>query len=109
MTDFEFADLGFESEHQGELVGPPTIWLWVTVAIAFVSIVFFFINSAVGYGIAIIASITGSLVVFQDQKKRSNPNYVSFTWFTSVTQLTRYAITAIALAHIIVLAIESAR
>lgn len=108
MSDFSFQQIAVESDHK-KLIGPPTNWLWGTIAIACISLAFFFISNAIGYVIAIVASIVGALAVYQDQQRRSNPNYVSYSWFTPVTQISRYAITLIALGHIVLLAIESAR
>lgn len=109
MSDFEFADFSVEVENRSVLVAPPVKILWVTVAFAAVSVLFFFINGAIGYAISIVASVLGAFVVYRNQQLQSNPNYMSYSWFPKALVATRYSVTVIAVLHIIRLAIESAR
>ena len=109
MSDFEFGDLAIAVDRDSALTHPPTRLLFVAVGLLIGSVAAFLFNSAIGYGISVIASVVGSSVVFANLKKRSDPNYVTLDWFAPVVRLVRFLIMGVAFLHVLRLAIESAR
>jgi hypothetical protein len=81
----------------------------VALGVLLISVASFFVSSVLGYLLGVMASIVGGFVVFLDLKRRSNPNYMSLSWFTPAAIAARYLILAVTLLHILRLAIESAR
>ena len=92
-----------------ELVEPPKTLLTITACLTGLSLLALLFNGWIGYVVAVIASISGSIIVFQDLQRRSSSNYVTLNWFPGAARILRLGIVAIALVHIIRLAIESAR
>ena len=108
VTDWMTTDTAFEADSSSTLVKPPILFLGVTAAVAIVSLASFFFNNSIGYGFAVLASLVGGFTALQDQKRRGNSNYVSLGWFRSGLRGVRFAIVAIAFAHIVALAINAA-
>ena len=110
MSDWQIEGFDVSVDSSGsELVRPPQVLLIVTAAVFALSMASFLFSSAIGYGVSIGASILGSAVIFIDQKRKANPNYVSLGWFSPTIRTLRYAISLLALMHVIRLAVESAR
>lgn len=109
MSDFEFADLSVSVDRGSELTRPPTRLLFVALGFLLLSVLAFLINSALGYGISVVASVLGSMVVFTNLQRRSDPNYVTLDWFAPIVRVVRFVIMGVAFLHILKLAIESAR
>ena len=108
VTDWMTTDTAFEADSSSTLVKPPILFLGMTAAVAIASLAFFFFNNTIGYGFAVLASLVGGFTALQDQKKRGNSNYISLGWFRSSLRSVRFAIVAIAIAHIVALAINAA-
>lgn len=101
---------GFEvSVDVQALVKPPVPFLIGTLVVALVSGASFFVNSQLGYLIAVAASILGGVTALQDQKRQGNSNYVTLQWFRPSLQVVRYLILVIAIAHVGRLAILVAK
>jgi hypothetical protein len=110
LSDLSFEDFEISVDSSGsELVVPPKPLFWATTGLLGLSVICIFVNNAIGYGVAVIASILGGIVVFADQKKKASSNYVSIGWFSPGVKIIRYTITVVALVNIALLAIESAR
>ena len=95
MTDWMTTDTAFEADSSSTLVKPPILFLGATAAVAVASF-------------AVLASLFGGFTALQDQKRRGNSNYISLGWFRSGLRSVRFAIVAIAFAHIFALAINAA-
>ena len=91
------------------LVKPPISFLFGTLGVALLSSASFFINNALGYLIAVVASIIGGVTALQDQKRQGSPNYVTLQWFRPTLQVVRYLILAITIAHVLRLALAAAK
>lgn len=109
MTDFQFADYDVQVDSYSELVRPPIPGLVILAVLLASSVAFIFINNAVGYALAVVASIAGGLLVFFNQKRRSNPNYVTIEWFQPTLLVVRLFVVLVALLHITMLAFEAAK
>lgn len=110
LSDLAFEDFEISLDSNGsDLIAPPKILLGATAGLLALSILCIFLNNVIGYGLTVVASILGGVVVFADQKKKASPNYVSIGWFSPGLKIIRYTITAVALVNIALLAIESAR
>lgn len=109
MSDWIGGEFGVSVGTSSELVEPPKSLLIVTACLAGISLLALLFNGWIGYVVAVAASIAGSVIVFQDLQRRSSPNYVTLNWFSGAVRALRLGIVAIALVHIIRLAIESAR
>ena len=109
MSDFEFGDLSVSVDRGGELTQPPTRLLYAAMGLLLLSVIAFFVNNAIGYGISVAASVVGSAVVFSNLQRRADPNYVTLDWFAPVVRIVRFAIMSVAFLHVMKLAIESAR
>lgn len=110
MSDLSFEDFEISVDSNGsELVLPPKPLFWATAGLLGLSVVCIFVNNTIGYGVAVIASVLGGIVVFADQKKKASSNYLSIGWFSPGVKIIRYTISIVALANIALLAIESAR
>ncbi len=108
MSDWENDQFVVQVEDSG-LVKPPVTFLAITLAIAFVSAGSYLINSAIGYLIAVVASVFGGVTALQDQRRRAHPSYVTLAWFKPSLQGVRYLILAITVAHVARLAILAAK
>jgi hypothetical protein len=110
LSDLTFEDFEISVDSSGsDLVAPPKMLLGVTAGLLVLSVLCIFLDNALGYGLTVVASIMGGVVVFADQKKKASPNYVSIGWFSPGLRIIRFAVTAVALVNIVLLAIESAR
>lgn len=107
MTDWQTEEVGVQVDAAG-LVKPPVALLGTTILIAAVSVASIFLTSAIGYVIAVCASILGGVTALQDQKRRGHPSYVTFGWFAPILRSIRYAILMITLIHVARLAIAAA-
>jgi hypothetical protein len=107
MTDWQAGGLEVQVDTAG-LVKPPVMLLVATVAVAIASGSSALVNSAVGYFVAVCASILGGVTALQDQKRRGHPNYVTFNWFSPALRIVRYLILLITLIHVARLAIAAA-
>ena len=108
MSDFQTTEYEVQIDDHG-LVKPPTLYLLVTLGVALVSAGSYFFNSAIGYLIAVVASILGGVTALQDQKRRAHPSYVTLSWFKPSLQVVRYFILAVTIAHVARLAILAAK
>jgi len=108
MSDWQIEDLNVQVDDNG-LVNPPVPFLVVTVMVALVSVGSYFVNSAIGYLVAVIASILGGVTALQDQKRRAHPSYVTLSWFKPSLQGVRYLILAVTIAHVARLSILAAK
>jgi len=108
VTDWGTESVVVEVDSSG-LVKPPVLLLAVTLAIAVVSGVSARWDSQWGYVIAVLASITGGFTALQDQKRRGHPSYVMFGWWHPSLRAVRYAVLAVALLHVALLAIDASR
>ena len=108
MSDWQIEDLNVQVDDNG-LVNPPVPFLIVTVMVALVSVGSYFVNSAIGYLVAVIASILGGVTALQDQKRRAHPSYVTLSWFKPSLQGVRYLILAVTIAHVARLSILAAK
>lgn len=108
MSDWETEQVGVQVDGTG-LVKPPISFLGVTVGIALLSAGSYFYNSAIGYLIAVLASVLGGVTALQDQRRRAHPSYVTLSWFKPSLQGVRYLILAITIAHVARLAILAAK
>jgi hypothetical protein len=109
MSDFDVAGYTVTVDESTGLVNPPVGVLILTAALVVISAVFLFVDNQIGYATAVVASIVGGFVVFFNQKRRSNPNYVTLEWFQPTLRIVRIITVLIALAHITMLAIEATR
>ncbi len=91
------------------LIHPPVEFLWTTVAILILSLVALPISNALGYGLSVVASLTGGVTALLDQKRRADVNYASKDWFAPTLRVIRYAVILVAFAHIALLAISAAK
>ena len=109
MTDWSGSEFGVTPAYDAVLRRPPVLMLGLMGAVFAASIVMFAIDSKFGYGLCVASTIVGAVVSFKDQSARSDPNYVTLGWFRPLKMLLSYGTTLIACAHIVILAIESAR
>ena len=109
MTDWSGDDFSIIPAQGAVLRRPPVLPLAVMAGVLAASIVFFAIDSKVGYGLCVVSTIIGAFITYSDQKIRSNPNYVTLGWFRPLKMLVSYSTTLVACAHIAIWAIESAR
>lgn len=107
MTDWQTEEIGVQVDAAG-LVKPPVALLGATILIAAVSVASVLLTSAIGYVIAVCASILGGVTALQDQKRRGHPSYVTFGWFAPTLRGVRYLILLITLIHVARLAISAA-
>lgn len=110
MSDMDWmgADFGVQLDSP-ELVQPPRVGVLVTLVASLISLALVFVDPRIGYLAAVIASSVGGFTAVSDQKKRADPNYESYSWFTPTLRVTRYGALIVALINIAVLAIEIAR
>jgi len=108
MSDWQIEQISVQVDDNG-LVNPPIPFLVVTVMVALVSVGSYFVNSAIGYLVAVIASILGGVTALQDQKRRAHPSYVTLSWFKPSLQGVRYLILAVTIAHVARLSILAAK
>ena len=92
-----------------KLIHPPTEFLWVTVAVLVLSLVALPVSNALGYGLSVVASLTGGVTALLDQKRRADVNYASKDWFAPTLRTIRYVIIVVAFVHIALLAISAAK
>jgi hypothetical protein len=109
MTDWSGNDFPITPLYEAVLRRPPVVLLGTMAGAFALSIVMFAVDSKVGYGLCVVATVLGALVSNRDQSARSDPNYVTLGWFRPLKMLLSYGTTLIACAHIAILAIESAR
>ena len=109
MSEFDVAGYSIAIDEPGELVNPPVGPLIAAFGLTLVSAILLFVNNGIGYVTAVVASIVGGFVVFFNQKRRSNPNYVTLEWFQPSLRIVRLLTVLIALGHITMLAIEAAK
>jgi hypothetical protein len=111
MSDLQSGLDGFGGVYvpQTTICRPPIALLSVVAVVFAAAIVMFAIDSRVGYGLCVVATILGSYVSYKDQQARSDANYLTLGWFRPLRMLLGYATTLVACAHIAILAIESAR
>lgn len=111
MTDWDWQtpEFGVVASESRELVTPPMKLLFIAWAALAISLLAFLASSVIGYAFGVVASIIGGFVIFNDLKRRSDPNYSSIDWFNPVAASTRYVILLTTLLHIVRLAIASAR
>lgn len=109
MTDWSGNNLGMTPAYETTLCRPPVLLLGFVAGCFAASIVMLAVDSKVGYGFCVLATVLRSVTTFIDQKRRSDPNYVTFGWFRPLKMLLSYGTTLVACAHIAILAIESAR
>lgn len=108
MSDWSTSDISYEVDPANELQKPPVPLLVATAVITVCSLALIFFNSTAGYGLTVLASLLGGFTALVDQKRRGSSNYISFESFKNLLRLTRFSIVAIAIAHIVVLAIDAA-
>ena len=108
MSDWSTADVSFEVDLANELQKPPMSLLIATAVITICSLGMIFLNSTAGYGLTVLASLLGGYTALVDQKRRGSSNYISYESFKNLLRLTRFSIVGIAIAHIVVLAIDAA-
>jgi predicted neutral ceramidase superfamily lipid hydrolase len=108
MSDWYTSDISYEVDPANELQKPPVPLLVATAVITVFSLALIFFNSTAGYGLTVLASLLGGFTALVDQKRRGSSNYISFESFKNLLRLTRFSIVAIAIAHIVVLAIDAA-
>lgn len=108
MDDLQIDNFAVSVDVQS-LVKPPISFLFGTLGVALLSSASFFINNALGYVIAVVASIIGGVTALQDQKRQGSPNYVTLQWFRPTLQVVRYLILAITIAHVLRLALAAAK
>lgn len=108
MSDWEIPTIEVQVDSSG-LVRPPILYLVITLVTALASAGAVAFNSAVGYLVAVGASILGGVTGLQDQKRRGHPSYVTLSWFTPALRVVRYFVLAITLLHVARLAIAAAK
>jgi len=107
--DWQTPEFGVAISESQELVTPPTTLLYVAWLALSISLAAFLFSSVLGYAFGVVASVVGGFVIFNDLKRKSDPNYTSIDWFNPVATATRYLILLTTLLHIVRLAIASAR
>lgn len=107
MTDWQAGGIDVQVD-SGGLVKPPVLSLVATVAVALLSSSLVFFHNALGYFVAVCASILGGVTSLQDQKRRGHPSYVTLNWFTPLLRVIRYFILFVTLVHVARLAIAAA-
>ncbi len=108
MSDWEIEQVSVQVDDSG-LVKPPISFLGITLGIALLSAASYFFNSAIGYLIAVVASVFGGVTALQDQRRRAHPSYVTLSWFKPSLQTLRYVILVITIVHVARLAILAAK
>ena len=109
MTDWSGNEFGVTPAYDAVLRRPPVVLVGIMGAIFAAAIVTLAVDSKLGYGLCVASTILGAVVSYRDQSARSDPNYVTLGWFRPLKMLLSYGTTLIACAHIVILAIESAR
>lgn len=108
MSDWSTSDVSFEVDPVNELQKPPMSLLIATAVTTIFALALIFFNSTAGYGLTVIASLLGGYTALVDQKRRGSSNYISYESFKNLLRVTRFSTVAIAIAHIVVLAIDAA-
>lgn len=108
MSDWEIPTIEVQVDNSG-LVRPPIPFLVITLVMALASAGTVVFNSAVGYLVAVGASILGGVTGLQDQKRRGHPSYVTLSWFMPALRVVRYFVLATTLMHVVRLAIAAAK
>lgn len=109
MSEWQNTETAFQSDSISGLVKPPFLLVAVTCLIAIISLGLVFVSSTLGYVVAVAASLIGGLTALQDQKLRGNANYISYPSFRPLLRVVRLFTLAIAILHIVVLAIDAAK
>ncbi|NBO54003.1 MAG: hypothetical protein EBU84_05295, partial [Actinobacteria bacterium] len=107
MTDWQAVGIEVQIDTAG-LVKPPVSLLAATLSVALISASSALFSSAIGYVVAVCASILGGVTALQDQKRRGHPSYVTLNWFSPSLRIIRYLILLITLIHVARLAIAAA-
>ena len=108
MSDWSTSQVSFEADSGNELVKPP-MPLWVSTGlVSCIAIALLFVDSTIGYGLTVLASLLGGYTALVDQKRSGSANYISYDSFRNILRLIRFAIVAIAIAHIAILAVNAA-
>ena len=108
MSDWSTSDVSFEVDPVNEMQKPPIPLLVATAVTTIFALVLIFFNSTAGYGLPVVASLLGGYTALVDQKRRGSSNYISYESFKNLLRVTRFSIVAIAIAHIVVMAIDAA-
>jgi hypothetical protein len=108
MSDWSTSDVSFEVDPVNEMQKPPIPLLVATAVTTIFALVLIFFNSTAGYGLTVVASLLGGYTALVDQKRRGSSNYISYESFKNLLRVTRFSIVAIAIAHIVVMAIDAA-
>ena len=108
VSEWQNTETAFQSDSVSGLVKPPFLLVALTCLIAIISLGLIFISSTIGYVVAVAASLIGGLTALQDQKLRGNANYISYPSFRPLLRVVRLFTLAIAILHIVVLAIDAA-
>ncbi len=108
MSDWSTSDVSFEVDPVNEIQKPPIPLLVATAVTTIFALVLIFFNSTAGYGLTVVASLLGGYTALVDQKRRGSSNYISYESFKNLLRVTRFSIVAIAIAHIVVMAIDAA-
>ena len=100
MSDWQIEAISVQVDDHG-LVMPPVSFLVFTLIVALVSAgSYFVVHHAIGYLVAVIASVLSGVTTLQDQKRRAHPSYVTLSWFKPSLRGIRYLILAVTLAHV---------
>ena len=102
------SELAYEADTSNVLINPPRLLLGATVAAAFVSFGLLFLDSTIGYGVAVFASLLGGFTTLKDLKRRGNSNYRHLDWFRPGLRIVKFIVLAIAIAHVAILANNAA-
>ena len=109
MADWSTSQIAFEADTRSALVKPPLPLLIATGVVSCIAIALLFIDSSFGYGLTVVASLLGGYTALVDQKRSGSANYISDDSFRNILRVIRFAIVAIALAHIAVLAVNASK
>lgn len=108
MSEWQNTETTFQSDSISQLVKPPFLLVALTCLVAFISMGCVFVSSALGYVVAVASSLIGGLTALRDQKLRGNANYISYPSFRPMLRVARLFTLAIAILHIVLLAIDAA-
>lgn len=108
MADWQAGELNVQVDTSG-LVRPPLGLLVATVVAAVASVLLGALSGALGYVVAVAASILGGVTALQDQKRRGHPSYITLSWFSLSLRLLRYTILLITLFQVARLAISASK